>query len=548
MKKAMWATAIVALIALAPSLTFATDELVGGKILVVKAGKLVKLVAKGTFVIPGVADDPTFNGGAFRVFDTVTFPGGGAGDHTFNLAAGGWVSLGDKGFKYKGKNVGDEVCKIVLIKTNVLKAVCKGLPADIPFVTPFNGPAGVIISSGASQRYCLEFGGEEKKNDVKLMKRKDAPAPGSCPALVATPTATNTGTATSTRTATPTATNTRTPTNTGTATNTPVNTNTRTATNTATATRTATNTATVTNTPTITNTPTVTPFVCPLTTGRYTITTTGGTLRVATFAPFAFPAGGTTIQDVSTGDINCVHNTVIPFPGGLTVPNFCVPALGATTSVTQSGCGIGKIDSNGGSDFTVDEKGDTSEIPVCGVHQVTCPAAGPAPDSSGRLDITVGDSIVDTCASGGTANAIVTIPVNTLTWVAADASCPDTDGMFNMGTDTQLAQFPQTLDLTTDTNTARFQDLGDLDACAKSGLGPTGPFASTGQCINLMTNTVNIAGSGTVFSSGGPTYDLLFTTVQNNTLSAPAAFGGATCGSPPVINFSGVATRCLVGP
>jgi hypothetical protein len=371
-------------------------------------------------------------------------------------------------------------------------------------------------------------------------------------------TTTNTAAATTTNTAAATATETQTPA--ATTTNTAAATTTNTAAATATQTNTAAPSSTATRTPMATNTSTATAAAtatatatatsapaCPLDAGRYTITTTGGTLRVATFAPFAFPSGGQTIQDVSAGDANCVHSTVIPYPGGLTVPLFCVPALGATTMVTQTGCGVGRIDSNGGSDFTVDEKGDTSEQTVCNAKQATCPAAGPAPDSSGRLDVTVGNNQPDTCASGGTANAIVTIPVNTLTWVAADASCPDMDGMFNPATDTKLAEFPQTLDLTTDTNTAQFFDI-DSDGCAKSGLGPVGPFSSTGQCIDLTAKTVNIAGSGTVFSSGGPTYDLLFTTVQNNTISGPTASGGATCASPPLINFNGLQTRCLSGP
>ena len=59
-------------------------------------------------------------------------------------------------------------------------------------------------------------------------------------------------------------------------------------------------------------------------------------------------------------------------------------------------------------------------------------------------------------------------------WVAADSSCPDSDGIFNFGTDTELAAFPQTLDLTTDTNTAQLVDIA-ADGCAKSGLGPAAP-------------------------------------------------------------------------
>jgi hypothetical protein len=391
---------------------------------------------------------------------------------------------------------------------------------------------------------------EPNEVDACIQAFLDAAA---CP-MVFTPAPTSTGTSTPQASNTPLATPTTVPTNTAT----PLPTSTATAEPSATATA-------------VPPTPTTAP-TCPLTAGRYTITTTGGALRVATFLPFPFPPGGKTIQDVGPGDANCVHETVIPFPGGLTVPVFCVPALGATTSVTQSGCGVGRIDSNGGSDFTVDEEGDTSDAAVCNDAQAICPGVGPAPDSAGRIDITVGNGTADICPGGGTVNAIVSIPVDTLTWVAADASCPDTDGTFNPGADTQLAHFPQTLDLTTDTAAARFIDL-DGDHCARSGLGPalyanensmcagagdpmacctgngTGTCAAvSGKCIDLNAKTVNIAGSGTIFTSGGPTYDLLFATVQKNTVSGPDPSGDASCGSPPVINFDGKTTRCLSGP
>jgi hypothetical protein len=523
----------------------ADDEPIPAKVGMVKTAKLARFVAKSATAFPlpvGASEDPRTNGAEIRFFDTA----GTGGAFVHALPAAGWRGIGkpagSKGFKYRGKLAGDPTCKSVLINAKVIRAVCKG--AAVTLSTPFAGDDGIIlgISSGtasAALRYCAELGGTTKRNDARLLKRIDAPPPSTCPVFMPPPTATGTPAGTASATATPAGTSAAT----------------ATATNTAIGGATATPTlggATPTRTPTsgagATATPTVTPSSsCAMAPGRYTFTTTGGTLRVSTFAPFAFPAGGTTIQDVGTPNVNCVHDTVVPYPGGLTVPVFCVPALGATTQVTQTGCGIGKVDSDGGSDFTISERGDTSETTVCHVHQSLCPASGPAPDSSGRIDVTVGDGTADTCASGGTGNAVLTIPVNTLTWVAADSSCPDTDGTYNPGTDTKLAEFPQTLDLTTDTNTAQFADI-DSDGCAKSGLGPTGPFASTGQCVNFGNHTVNIAASGTVFSSGGPTYDLLFTTVQNNTMSGPSASGGATCGSPPVINLAGSATRCLVGP
>ena len=381
-------------------------------------------------------------------------------------------------------------------------------------------------------------------------------------------TATATSAAVSTSTATPVSTNTA-PASTSTAT--PVSTNTAPA-------STSTVTPTVTDTPTATIPPTPTVTVgpaCPLMAGRYTETTTGGSLKVSTFMPFTFPAGGTTVQDVGDGDANCVHTTVIPYPGGLTVPVFCVPALGYSVQVSQTGCGIGEIDSNGGSDFTVIEKGDTSyNLNNCAAMQpdvgmvcskvchgnnvgmacstnTDCGTGGTCSafvDSSGEIDITVGDGTADTCSSGGTGNAIVSIPVNTLTWLSSDGSCPDMDGMFNPDNgDTEITQFPQTLDLTSDTSTAQFFD-NDGDGCFLAGAGPAGPFMSSGQCINFTAQTVNVAGGGTVFSSAAPLHDLLFTTVQNSNITGPTASGGATCASPPVIDFNGLAHRCIIAP
>jgi CBS domain protein len=139
------------------------------------------------------------------------------------------------------------------------------------------------------------------------------------------------------------------------------------------------------------------------------------------------------------------------------------------------------------------------------------------------------------------------LPVNTLTWLASDGSCPDMDGTFDANSDTEITQFPQTLDLTTDTSTAQFFD-NDGDGCFQKGAGPAGPFTSTGTCIDLTAQTGNVAGGGTVFSSAAPLHDLLFTTVQNNTISGPTTSGGTSCASPPVINFSGLAHRCIIAP
>jgi hypothetical protein len=304
--------------------------------------------------------------------------------------------------------------------------------------------------------------------------------------------------------------------------------------------------------------------------GRYTETSGPGELKVSTFAAFPFPAGSVTVQDVSAPDANCVSNTVIPYPGGLSTPVFCVPALGYTVRVAQTGCGVGIIDSDGGSDLTVDEKGDTSfNGGTCNTTQ-SCAAFA---DSSGLVRIKVGDGTVDTCASGGTGNAMVSIPVFTTTWLSTNG-CPDTDGDPSGGDDTIITQFPQTLDQTTDRATAEFADL-DADGCSIKGVGPAGPYTTNqlctaagapyacctgsgtgtcvgngglGVCIDFVGATVSVAGGGTVFSSAAPLHDLLFTNILPNTIAHTGPNLGATCGSPPPVNFAGTADRCIVAP
>jgi hypothetical protein len=292
-------------------------------------------------------------------------------------------------------------------------------------------------------------------------------------------------------------------------------------------------------TPTPTDTPM--PIVCPLTPGSYTVTNgEGSTLKVSTFAAFDFPAGGAIVQDVGAGDANCVHDVVVPFPGGFTAPTFCVPALGYSVHIEQTSCGVGRIDSDGGSDFTVLEQGDTSDTNgPCNLPQTPCENGV---NATGRVDITVGDGTADTCTGSGVANALVVVPVFTVTWLAQDQSCPDADGMYDEGTDMLVTQFPQNLDFTTDTNTGVFTDLDD-DGCFEQGTGPV-TLQATGACLDTVANTVNTGAAGTIFSDAFP-YDITFSSFLVNSVTGPDAPLGATCATPPAIDFSGTATRCI---
>src|SRR5262249_48350542 len=95
------------LIALFPGSALAIpepDELIPGKIVLVKTAKLVKFVAKPatTFPLPDPSNNPATAGATIRFLDTVFHANG---DFTFNLPAGaGWTALGGgaKGYKYKG--------------------------------------------------------------------------------------------------------------------------------------------------------------------------------------------------------------------------------------------------------------------------------------------------------------------------------------------------------------------------------------------------------------------------------------------------------------
>lgn len=302
---------------------------------------------------------------------------------------------------------------------------------------------------------------------------------------------------------------------------------------------------------------------CPLAPGQYSITqTTGGSLRVGSISSFPFPPGGTVIQDVKPGNAQCIHDTIVPFPGGFSAPFFCIPGLGFTVKVTQTGCGVGQIASNGGADYTVTEVGDTSDTNgPCNLPHRDCTRGA---DADLRVEVTVGDGTPDSC-SGGTANAILAIPVSTLTWLEHSSGnccgdcCTDpcdpsravADGTYDPDApnpDLLITKFPQILDFTTDRSTTKWMDL-DGDGCSIAGVGPASGFDadphSTGVCLDLDNNTVTTVASGPVGSTGSPLFDLTYLTFLPNQFSGPQAPLNATCDNPPAINFAGSASQCV---
>ena len=156
------------------------DELMAGKLVIVKTGTLAKFIAKGTFDLPNVpANDPTVEGATLLLKDL----GPPVQSNTYTLGSGNWTALGNpagsKGFKYKGAGTPTDPCKVVLVKGKIVKAVCKG--SGVTVTTPFTGQAAINLKVGTdSKHYCARFGGTEIKNNATLMKRMDAPVPGTC--------------------------------------------------------------------------------------------------------------------------------------------------------------------------------------------------------------------------------------------------------------------------------------------------------------------------------------------------------------------------------
>ena len=178
------------------------DELMPGRLAVIRNAKLAKFVAKpppdGSFTLPNATNDPTAEGGLLQMFDDSPLNSVGV---DYLLPAARWEALGNpagsKGFRYKGDGSPGDPCRVVLVKPGVVKAVCKG--ADVHLPTPFLGRVGVVLTVGSgSKRYCALFGGQVAQADTDILKRLDAPAPGFCPlnlvsstTSVATPTSTS---------------------------------------------------------------------------------------------------------------------------------------------------------------------------------------------------------------------------------------------------------------------------------------------------------------------------------------------------------------------
>ena len=178
------------------------DELAPGRLLIVKTGRLAKVILKpaATFDLPDATNDPRTEGATLQIADSM------GASNTYTLPSPGWRGLGSpggsQGYRYKGAGTGSDPCRSVVVKDTVVKAVCKGVAVTL--ATPFTGNATVVLTVGTdSKRYCAEFGGVPVRNDASILKRKTAPAPAACPGPPPSTTSTTIGGGTTTSTTIP---------------------------------------------------------------------------------------------------------------------------------------------------------------------------------------------------------------------------------------------------------------------------------------------------------------------------------------------------------
>lgn len=188
-RRTCFVSLVAASLALAGS-SWATDVKIPGKLVLIKDGKLAKLVAKpvspAVFPIPiaGGAADPRTHTTQARFFDTAR-----NGSVTDGLTGASWQGLGNpagsKGYKYTNTGApGTGAVKVVILKPKVIKIIAVD---DGSIDGPACGNIGIDLTTG-SDKYCAEFGGVEVKNETGLVKRKDAAAPGACPTPGVAPT------------------------------------------------------------------------------------------------------------------------------------------------------------------------------------------------------------------------------------------------------------------------------------------------------------------------------------------------------------------------
>ena len=192
----------------------AFDEPIPSNVGIMKPANLFKLVSKPAAapLSDCVAGNPIDLGGLV----TATM---GTGTLTCTLPAagwegkdtGGWKVLGKcepgklKGYKYLNKSASDpgNPCKVILVKSNVIKIIAKGSGALPNPLASGNPPTNISLEVG-NDSYCAEWTSYATEKADKLVKVKKGAAPSSCATSTTTTTTTTLAPTTTTTTQPPT--------------------------------------------------------------------------------------------------------------------------------------------------------------------------------------------------------------------------------------------------------------------------------------------------------------------------------------------------------
>ena len=273
-------------------------------------------------------------------------------------------------------------------------------------------------------------------------------------------------------------------------------------------------------------------------------------LGVATFAPFPITSVQTTFT-AGPPDAKCVHQATVPCVGstdpcpgtpklgtgnpccttaGFKVDTFFIGALGFCSRVDQTACGGGIVDTSipmlGDNDVAKVADTTTPTGPNCtytagDVH----PACGQTEDKLGQITTTIGNGMVD--ANG--AHTRLSIPQRSVTWIEISAPpCGPTD-TFD-GNDAPITAFNLNLATTTASATAKYQDVSG-DGVAFCGFGPEHFNAIAKGKPDLPGQGSLTVAVGTALSGGGPTYDLLFSSITP--LTSPVLVDPVAMCEPP---------------
>jgi len=180
-----------------PCLAHATDQLLGGRKLLIKNGpdatanRLVHLVKDSTIVVgdAGGTGDPRCSaagGGGSSSLRIIT--SGGASDVTIPLPCEGWA-MDESKKHYQYKDSSGATCRLILIKDDLsIKASCNGSQVAID-VSGGMVPVVLVMTLNTDQ-YCTSFGGTIMKDgsDGKTFLAKDSQAPDECFTTVTTTT------------------------------------------------------------------------------------------------------------------------------------------------------------------------------------------------------------------------------------------------------------------------------------------------------------------------------------------------------------------------